>query len=426
MIRAMATDFIYFIIIYFVVIIGFSVCIFSLFNNQKGFESYAATLRSLFAYTLGDFDFDSYRTDSSHVNSLGNILAIIYLIVTTIIMLNLLIARMTSTYEDVSRQAFGRWSFIKAQTVHNLLLLKERKSTTMLPPPLNLATIFVYPLHRLVRESALYYGEKKYVSIGGTVSNVILVFFAPLGRLYTLWTEANDEADEYVEMAKKCIYTLMMILFYPFVVLHALWFVNVSNEVVYVNSKTHEIIYSINDEDKADISDDFTQGPSKINLPRMHTPDEVFRDVEGCDGYEYAHQDIDESGKEPGEEKTDEHFKNTKDQEDHMISESDLFIHTENERNRRVESSFFTEKDIRRICLPLIGLNLTHMQLEKLEAQITTGLTQLDDSVNTVKSEIKNITEEVNTIRLELIQSKELMLSELNKILNIISDKNQR
>jgi hypothetical protein len=91
------------------------------------------------------------------------------MVMTNVMLLNLLIARMTSSYERVNLRAFEEWSFMKAKIVEQYLLLKEHHVLYILPPPLNIFTTLLYPFHRYY----LPFG----ISIAGTYSNFVLSLF---------------------------------------------------------------------------------------------------------------------------------------------------------------------------------------------------------------------------------------------------------
>ena len=95
-------------------------------------------------------------------------------IMTLVLLLNLLIARMSSTHQRINDAAMEEWSFFVAKTVQQQILLKERSPLCMLPSPLNLVTTAVAPLH--------YPLMRKGISLAGSVADRMLT---PLGQMQT-------------------------------------------------------------------------------------------------------------------------------------------------------------------------------------------------------------------------------------------------
>jgi len=92
---------------------------------------------------MGDFDLGSMleNTGSDHISAdspaffvLPSLL-LIYMFMTTVVLINLLIAQMSSTYEEMNEVAIDEWHYARAGLVEEYMLDK-----TWLPPPLNLLT----------------------------------------------------------------------------------------------------------------------------------------------------------------------------------------------------------------------------------------------------------------------------------------------
>ncbi len=71
------------------------------------------------------------------------IIIVTFEVVISVVLTNLLIARMTKSYEKIELSAFNKWIASKAKITMDLLLVQERPSARMLPPPLNIITIII-------------------------------------------------------------------------------------------------------------------------------------------------------------------------------------------------------------------------------------------------------------------------------------------
>jgi len=90
---------------------------------------------------LGDFDVGQVYEKTVGVGAVGWLIPLVlyvYLFFAVVVLLNLLIAAMSSTYEQISEKAESEWQFEFAQLI---LEYKDRKG--LLPPPLNLIEIAI-------------------------------------------------------------------------------------------------------------------------------------------------------------------------------------------------------------------------------------------------------------------------------------------
>jgi len=119
--------------------------------------------------TLGNFNIED-------IDPYLELLIAIYMLSSAILLINLLIARMSTTYQRINDKALQEWSYVYASTVQSFVLIKEKSPLSMLPAPLNLITTCLAPLHN----SFL----KKEISIAGTVTDAILL---ALGEILSLF-----------------------------------------------------------------------------------------------------------------------------------------------------------------------------------------------------------------------------------------------
>ena len=112
--------------------------------DPGGYDTIFNSVLTLFSASLGDFSFDEIRKEQAFV---GPVLMILYLFVGAIMLLNLLIAILSSIYEDVQRQGVEKeHAYAKTQAVVEYGIYWEQKQTNIpLPPPLNLMTVICWP-----------------------------------------------------------------------------------------------------------------------------------------------------------------------------------------------------------------------------------------------------------------------------------------
>lgn len=119
--------------------------------------------------TLGNFNIED-------IDPYLELLTAVYMLSSAILLINLLIARMSTTHQRINDKALQEWSYVYASTVQSFVLIREKSPLSMLPAPLNLITICLAPLHN----SFL----KKEISIAGTVTDAILLAIGEILSLF--------------------------------------------------------------------------------------------------------------------------------------------------------------------------------------------------------------------------------------------------
>jgi ankyrin repeat protein len=145
MVFAMTSDLMKFVFIFIFCIFGFCVAMFSLQTNQSSgiFSTRMKTFLSLFDAALLNYTpFDEVYLDHDRYYILGIVIEIVYIVFTAIVLLNLIIARMSATHDQIHKKSFEEWQYTRAFTVYSFLLLNERSPYSMLPPPFNLIPTF--------------------------------------------------------------------------------------------------------------------------------------------------------------------------------------------------------------------------------------------------------------------------------------------
>ncbi len=253
----MIKDLTWFIFMFLIILFGFAVSLYGLLHGQKFcdldediaesecapdpyFRTPWKTFLTLFSATLGNFDLEIYLNRGPY-NGVGNAVILIFLIVFGIVLLSLIVARMSATYEAVEKSAFQRWQFSKAKFVESFLLIHERNVFCLLPPPLNLiplvASFSVVATKSYVTGVGMYdeqYSVTTLLSVGGTVADkvmgIIMSFFAPFVELIRILLESIKIVDrklyKAISVKNLCRFFNVSILFiifpvmYPFYAFH--------------------------------------------------------------------------------------------------------------------------------------------------------------------------------------------------------------
>lgn len=102
-----------FLVVFIVCIIGFGIYFEGLYGNLDGsiYNTEYKTFLSLFSAAMGNYDFNSFE-DSYYV-TIGSLVLMIYSTFTLVILVNLLIARMSSAHDTINERSQEEWSFIQ-------------------------------------------------------------------------------------------------------------------------------------------------------------------------------------------------------------------------------------------------------------------------------------------------------------------------
>jgi len=107
-------DVLRFCVIYIVFLLGFSQAFFVLFDNN-GFPGFMKSVKSCFFGMLGDFEVEEYAETTFQTISVS--LLIVYVVVVTILLLNLLVAMMGDTYGNIIEDADKQWHLERARII---------------------------------------------------------------------------------------------------------------------------------------------------------------------------------------------------------------------------------------------------------------------------------------------------------------------
>ena len=154
MLGAMMGDLSSFFIVFFVVLVGFSVALYSLLHDANFddssdpyFTDVWNTLVTMLSAALGNYDMTMFHTQDSPYYYLCFFIIFFYITVSALVLVNLVVARMTASHDTIDENSFEDWNFEKALTTEQFIMVEEKHPLNMLPAPLNLITALLMPIH---------------------------------------------------------------------------------------------------------------------------------------------------------------------------------------------------------------------------------------------------------------------------------------
>ena len=146
----LSTDLYSYCIVFALLMFGFCVLQFSLFgklddgNVNSSFSSSGQTFLTMLSAALGNYDNEYHNAfpRTSIFRKIGVALQVIYIIFFSIVILNIVIARMASTYKKVNKDSFQKWQLSRAQILMDYILLEERSA--MLVSLFKMITLLIY------------------------------------------------------------------------------------------------------------------------------------------------------------------------------------------------------------------------------------------------------------------------------------------
>jgi ankyrin repeat protein len=243
MLVAMMKELTNFIVVYGAIVVGFSICLFTLLPDAPAYASMGDTLLILFGATLANYEEDLSTMVDNQFYEISVIIQVAFIFFTAVILLNLIIARMSATHNRIDDTSYQEWQFSQAKYCQEYLLLEERNPFCMLPSPLNIIPALSFPIHALYLQIALYktrpsrsntynkvetekekkiehhdhyiHDKQVILSIAGTVSDVcmgiVMAFLAPQYELIKQALEPDEKNEDEEQQL-----TIGMVLFYSF------------------------------------------------------------------------------------------------------------------------------------------------------------------------------------------------------------------
>ena len=176
---------------------GFAVNFYSLYHEEitDSYGSVSKTAIDVIMNALNSFEnpYSIFITENhTRYSTIGIIIYLVYVVFFGVVLLNLVIAKMSSAYEEVLERSNQELQYTRAVLVEQYSLIEERSPFCMLPPPLNLfpCAVSIYDLYLLVENYILKKWKLKdekpdeiFISYTSTSADilmgVIMSFFAP-------------------------------------------------------------------------------------------------------------------------------------------------------------------------------------------------------------------------------------------------------
>lgn len=138
---AMLEDLLPFFFVFLIFVLGFGIALHGMFPNLDEFSSVARTFLALFDAALGQHTFGIF--ENKEYQFIGEILMASYIVLVMIVLINLIIARMSSTHDEISDKALEMWSKVQAKNAEEFVMNRDRHVMCMLPAPFNLIPMLV-------------------------------------------------------------------------------------------------------------------------------------------------------------------------------------------------------------------------------------------------------------------------------------------
>ena len=268
---AISSHLLEFVIVFVISVVGFGIAFHSLFPDLNEFKGIGSTSLTLFIVALGDHEFLKKDFENHPFEIVGLVMMVLYITFLSIIVLNFMVAKMGNTFGDVQQEARKQWSMFMARNVQACLLIREKNNPLcMLPPPLNVFTLLVWPWDALEWRKQ---NEKERLSICGSTSDLLLgLLCSPICALFEIYL-VNREFCWLSNIHPQYAYCF---LFFSILLLPLWWFifwvlilrdviVHTWNKRVRISNRNNHIIY---DESKGPVRVDekFTGGDLEMEI----------------------------------------------------------------------------------------------------------------------------------------------------------------
>jgi hypothetical protein len=142
-----------FMLVFLFCIFGYGIYFCGLYGTLPGsiYSTPYKTFLSLFGAALNNYDLSSF--DDTYFAIVGSFIMVAYITFTSILLLNLLIARMSSAHDIIADRSQQEWSFIQASLLTEYAVMEERNPLCVLPAPFNVITILAYLTKHTVASS---------------------------------------------------------------------------------------------------------------------------------------------------------------------------------------------------------------------------------------------------------------------------------
>ena len=122
--------------------IGFIIYYLAMHSDLEYFDSEFQAIVTIFDHILMNFDAPTdVFYEGTPFREYAVMINLVFLVFFGVVLLNLIIARMGSVYEDLEAKSFQEFQYQKADLVNQYSLIEERSPCCMLPSPFNLIPV---------------------------------------------------------------------------------------------------------------------------------------------------------------------------------------------------------------------------------------------------------------------------------------------
>ena len=151
----MGTKIINFLFIYFTIMLAFSLVGYGLFYDVAEFSTLSSSFKTMFQSSLGGFDYTIFKSAINTSPLIGRIFLSIYLLVSSIFLLDFLIAILNDTYAEYINNGEG----LQAKEIIKLRAIYEHhdiyQCLVKAPNLINFYMLFLAPLVIILKSSTL-------------------------------------------------------------------------------------------------------------------------------------------------------------------------------------------------------------------------------------------------------------------------------
>ncbi|GMH84644.1 hypothetical protein TL16_g09982 [Triparma laevis f. inornata] len=155
-IQHVVSEVFYFLFLALLMIVAFAQCMTMIFNDPgrelEIFKDFGHSCGTLFIAMLGILDEGEVQNMREKYVWMGPSTIILYLLITSVILLNLLIAILSNIYKKIDEKSNEEWMFLWGSTVMKL----QKEVATTLPPPLNVIHKLCMVFPKKIREKLTF------------------------------------------------------------------------------------------------------------------------------------------------------------------------------------------------------------------------------------------------------------------------------
>ncbi|GMH56808.1 hypothetical protein TrST_g14066 [Triparma strigata] len=155
-IQHVVSEVFYFLFLALLMIVAFAQCMTMIFNDPgrelEIFKDFGHSCGTLFIAMLGILDEGEVQNMREKYVWMGPSTIILYLLITSVILLNLLIAILSNIYKKIDEKSNEEWMFLWGSTVMKL----QKEVATTLPPPLNVVHKLLMVFPKKIREKLTF------------------------------------------------------------------------------------------------------------------------------------------------------------------------------------------------------------------------------------------------------------------------------